>query len=97
MRSIRILSDMRLFHLEDITPHYAKTLDAWRRRFSNHIDEIRALGFPDEFIRLWNFYFCYCEGGFLERQIGVVQMLFTKPLCRMDPILPRLNSKIKNI
>ena len=85
-------TDMRLFHLEDITPHYAKTLNHWRHRFMQNVQEIRAQGFSEAFIRLWEFYFCYCEGGFLERQIGDVQMIFTKPLCRMDSILPALNS-----
>ena len=83
-------TDMRLFHLEDITPHYAKTLSSWRNKFLENIEKIRDLGYSEEFINLWVFYFCYCEGGFLERQIGVVQMLFTKPLCRMSPILPDL-------
>ena len=83
-------TDMRLFHLEDITPHYAKTLNHWRSHFMNNLKKIRDLGFSEEFILLWNFYFCYCEGGFIERQIGAVQMLFTKPLCRMDPILPEI-------
>ncbi|MGP0567177.1 MULTISPECIES: class I SAM-dependent methyltransferase [unclassified Nitrospina] len=85
-------TDMRLFHLEDITPHYAKTLNHWRQRFMENVQQIRDQGFSEDFIRLWNFYFCYCEGGFLERQIGDVQMIFTKPLCRMDPILPALNT-----
>ena len=41
--------------------------------------EIQALGYDDAFIRLWEFYFCYCEGGFLERTIGVVQVTAVKP------------------
>jgi cyclopropane-fatty-acyl-phospholipid synthase len=90
-------TDMRLFHLEDITPHYARTLNDWRNGFMENIQQIRDQGFSDAFIRLWNFYFCYCEGGFLERQIGDVQMLFTKPLCRMDPILPKLNSQLSEV
>ena len=40
---------------------------------------MRALGYPDEFIRMWEYYLCYCEGGFAERQLGDVQMLLTKP------------------
>jgi cyclopropane-fatty-acyl-phospholipid synthase len=87
-------TDMRLFHLEDITPHYARTLKDWRKNYMRNVQQIRDQGFSEAFIRLWNFYFCYCEGGFLERQIGNVQMLFTKPLCRMDPILPELGSQI---
>lgn len=85
-------TDMRLFHLEDITSHYARTLRLWRQRFIENLTQIRRQGFSEDFIRLWIFYFCYCEGGFLERQIGDVQMIFTKPLCRMDSILPELNA-----
>ena len=85
-------TNLRLFHMEDITPHYAKTLSAWRENFFQKIEEVRALGFPDTFIRMWEYYFCYCEGGFLERYIGDVHMLFTKPECRRDPILPQISS-----
>jgi cyclopropane-fatty-acyl-phospholipid synthase len=83
-------TDMKLFHLEDITPHYARTLRTWRERFFNRIDNVRKLGYPESFIRMWEYYFCYCEGGFLERYIGDVQMIFTKPDCRQEPILPSL-------
>ena len=87
-------TDMNLFHLEDITPHYARTLRTWRERFFNRIDNVRKLGYPESFIRMWEYYFCYCEGGFLERYIGDVQMIFTKPDCRPAPIpSPRLESK----
>jgi len=79
-------TDMKLFHLADIGPHYATTLAAWRERFMSRLPEVRALGYPDEFIRMWEFYLCYCEGGFLERQLGDVHALFTKPGCRRAPI-----------
>ena len=75
-------TDLRLVHLEDITPHYARTLLEWRRRFFANLDKVRALGFSDTFIRMWEYYLCYCEGGFSERYIGDVQMVFVKPLCR---------------
>jgi cyclopropane-fatty-acyl-phospholipid synthase len=78
-RSIGKASGFRLSHLEDITPHYAETLAHWRQRFRAETDRIRNLGFNDEFIRTWEFYFCYCEGGFRERAIGDVQILLTKP------------------
>ena len=65
--------------LEDIGPHYARTLRDWRERFLARLPEVRRLGFSDEFIRLWEFYFAYCEGGFLERAIGNVQVVFDKP------------------
>jgi len=72
-------SDLRVTSLDDITPHYAKTLAAWRGRFLEQVEQVRRLGYPEEFIRLWEFYLCYCEGGFRERAIGTVQMLLAKP------------------
>jgi cyclopropane-fatty-acyl-phospholipid synthase len=47
---------------------------------------VRALGYPESFVRLWEFYLCYCEGGFAERQLGDVQMLLTKPGSRLAPL-----------
>ena len=91
-RSVTRSTDFRLFHLEDITPHYAMTLAHWRRRFHENLSEIRQLGLPEDLLRIWEFYFCYCEGGFRERVIGDVQMLLTRPECRREPILPRLSS-----
>ncbi|MEZ5583026.1 MAG: cyclopropane-fatty-acyl-phospholipid synthase family protein [Candidatus Competibacteraceae bacterium] len=80
-------ADLRVFHLEDIGPHYATTLKHWRERFLANRDRIRALGFSDEFMRMWEYYFCYCEGGFIERAIGAMQVVLTKPLCRREPLL----------
>ena len=79
-------TDLKLFHLEDIGPHYARTLAAWRANFLEHLPQVRALGLPDSFVRMWEFYLCYCEGGFAERQLGDVQMLLTKPGCRRMPV-----------
>jgi len=91
LNSIARRTDLRLFHLEDITPHYAKTLRVWWERFRENVDEVRALGYPESFIRMWEYYLCYCEAGFAERHIGDVQMLLTKPRCRREPILPELS------
>lgn len=72
-------TDMKVYHLEDIGPHYATTLRMWREAFFANINKVRALGYPEEFIRLWDYYLCYCEGGFAERQLGDVHMLMVKP------------------
>ncbi len=92
MNAITQFSDMRLFHHEDITPHYALTLAAWRRRFWRHIDTIRALDVDEHFIRLWDYYLASCEAAFEERYLGDVQMLLVKPRCRRAPILPPLTA-----
>jgi len=77
-------SDLRIVQLDDIGPHYATTLAAWRERFLSRIDEVRALGFDDRFIRMWLFYLGYCEGGFRERDLGTVQMLLARPAWRAE-------------
>ena len=77
-------TDLRIAHLEDIGSHYATTLAHWRERFRARGQEIRALGFPETFMRMWEYYFCYCEAGFRERAIGDVQLLLVKPNCRID-------------
>lgn len=79
-------TDMRLYHLEDIGQYYATTLRAWRDNLYNHREKIHALGYSEDFFRMWEFYFCYCEGGFMERVISDVQMLLTKPKNRRAPI-----------
>ena len=71
-------TDLSISHLEDITIHYAKTLKIWRNNFLEKKKEIISLGFSEEFINLWEFYLTYCEAGFLERNIGDFQFVFSK-------------------
>ncbi|MBF0278488.1 MAG: class I SAM-dependent methyltransferase [SAR324 cluster bacterium] len=87
MKATKTSTNMRLFHLEDIGNHYAETLRHWRKNFSAKISQVLQLGFSEEFIRTWNYYFCYCEGLFEERRISTAQMVFTKPFSRRDPIV----------
>lgn len=72
-------TDMVIKQLHDYGFDYAHTLRDWREAFMGQQNDIKALGYDEAFIRLWNFYFCYCEGGFLERTIGVVQLTAVKP------------------
>jgi cyclopropane-fatty-acyl-phospholipid synthase len=85
-KSLAKVTDFKIFHLEDIGPHYARTLQLWRERFTRNLAQVRGLGYSDSFVRLWEYYLCYCEGGFMERQLGAVQMLLTKPGCRRAPL-----------
>jgi cyclopropane-fatty-acyl-phospholipid synthase len=87
-------SNMKLVHLEDIGPSYAHTLKSWRARFNAALDEVKKLGFDDRFIRMWNFYLAYCEGGFIERSIGDVHMLLAKPRNQRVQYLPDLNPSV---
>jgi len=79
LNSITGKTDLRLFDLEDIGPHYATTLRMWRENFFSNIAKVRALGYSEEFIKMWEFYLCYCEGGFEERALGNVHLLLAKP------------------
>jgi cyclopropane-fatty-acyl-phospholipid synthase len=74
-----------LVSLEDIGADYAATLAAWRQRLDANVDRVLALGFDDRFVRMWRFYLAYCEGGFRERAISDVQLLFAGPAYRGRP------------
>ena len=76
---LREYTDLQFVGMEEIGFHYAKTLADWRKRFWRAIDAVRAQGFDETFIRMWDFYLCYCEGGFRERAIGTSQLLMAKP------------------
>ena len=72
-------TDMTILGIEEIGDHYAQTLKHWREAFMARLDDVRALGFDERFIRMWEFYLGYCEGGFMERSIGTAQLLLAKP------------------
>jgi cyclopropane-fatty-acyl-phospholipid synthase len=79
-------SDLRLVYQEDFAEHYARTLLAWLDSFNKASATITELGYSKEFKRMWEFYLCYCAGGFKERSIGVSHMLFAKPGYRNEPL-----------
>lgn len=83
-------SDLRVVDLQEIGPHYVPTLAEWRQRFHANLAQVRALGFDERFIRLWNYYLCYCQAGFQERYLGDVQLLLAKPFNRSAPARERL-------
>lgn len=72
-------TDMRTVGLRDLTPHYAETLGHWRANFEAATARLEDLGYDERFRRLWRMYLAYCQAGFAERRIGVVQMLLAKP------------------
>lgn len=78
LTSLKRHTKLGLFHAENIGVHYALTLRAWRARFLARLDEARALGYDERFVRMWDLYLAYCEAAFAERHIGNVQLLLTK-------------------
>ena len=79
LKSVRKYTDMQMIGMEELGEDYAKTLEVWRQRFLSRLDEVKTLGFDDVFIRMWDYYLCYCQGGFEERVIGTSQILLAKP------------------
>ena len=78
LRSLARTTSMSLYAAENFGTHYARTLRAWRHRFHAQLDAVRALGFDERFIRMWDFYLAICEATFLERHTGVYQLMLTK-------------------
>ena len=83
--SIVRASGLRLVDLEDIGPHYATTLAAWRERLLANAGAVRERGYPEALLRLWHFYLSYCEGGFAERALGDVHMLLQDTSVAVNP------------
>ena len=77
-------TDLRTVHLQDLTPHYAETLRRWRTNFEAATEELEGLGYDERFRRIWRMYLSYCEAGFAERRIGLVQTVLAKPLAGVD-------------
>ena len=73
---------LRVIRQRDIGQDYARTLFDWREQFEKNLPTIMALGFDENFIRMWRYYLCYCEGGFLENQIHCLQLLIAGEACR---------------
>ena len=81
-RCVARCTDLRTVDLEDLTPHYAETVRRWRANVEREDAALAALGFDERFRRMWRLYLAYCEGGFAERRIGVVQAVLAKPRWR---------------
>ncbi|WP_323113609.1 cyclopropane-fatty-acyl-phospholipid synthase family protein [Pseudomonas guariconensis] len=77
---------LNLVHLEDFGLDYARTLEHWRDNLRKSRTLLAAQGYDDTFQRLWEFYLCYCQGGFEERAIGVAQLLWAAPEARRAPL-----------
>jgi len=69
---------LNLLHMEEFAEDYAKTLRLWDENFTNRLDEVKALGFDEYFIRMWKMYLNYCEAAFVTRNIGLVQLVFSR-------------------
>lgn len=72
-------TDFRVASVEDFSDDYARTLAQWRSNLWSRLDDVKTLGFDERFLRIWRYYLCYCEAGFLERQVGVSQWVLAKP------------------
>ena len=84
VRNLSMHTDMELIDFVDITADYARTLAAWKTRFFSNLNQVKELGFDEVFVRMWDFYLSYCEGGFTERVIGTAQFVFAKPHARLS-------------
>lgn len=69
---------LNLLHMEEFTEDYAKTLSLWHEAFESKVEQVKALGFDDYFIRMWKMYLNYCEAAFITRNINLVQVVFTR-------------------
>ncbi|HOS40169.1 MAG TPA: cyclopropane-fatty-acyl-phospholipid synthase family protein [Spirochaetota bacterium] len=72
-------------HVENIGPHYATTLRAWRERFDAVAERLEQTGYDQMFQRLWRYYLSICEAGFESRIVNDLQIVLTRPSNRTVP------------
>ena len=84
LTSLARTTSLSMYHAENCGTHYARTLRAWRARFHEHLPRVRALGFDERFIRMWDLYLASCEATFLERHTGLFQLLLVKNGAQRD-------------
>ncbi|KAL3846121.1 hypothetical protein ACJIZ3_003524 [Penstemon smallii] len=77
--AMAVASRLSVVHLEDIGSHYCRTLRIWRENFLQEQNKILALGFNENFVRTWEYYFDYCAAGFKSCTLGTYQVVFTRP------------------
>ncbi len=78
LTSLARTTSLSLYHAENCGTHYARTLRAWRARFRHNLARVRALGFDERFLRMWDLYLGSCEATFLERHTGLFQLVLLK-------------------
>ena len=76
--SLKKHTNFTIYDIEDIAPHYSKTLLYWLQNFNKNESQIRILGYDENFCRLWKYYLSYCAAGFQERYLGDLQILMNK-------------------
>jgi len=81
-QAIGRVTDLRMLDVDDITASYPQTLQRWRENWLAAADDAERIGADRRFRRLFELYFAWSEGGFTERRIQDVQMLFAKPAYR---------------
>lgn len=84
--SMANVSRLRMVHMEDFASHYAETLRRWHKTFNSRLPEVKQLGFDDRFIRIWNYYLCYCEAAFMERHVNVCQLWLANHGAKASPL-----------
>lgn len=82
LTSLTRKTSLNMVALDEIGQHYARTLREWRQRFEASLEQVHQQGYDERFIRMWRYYLCYCEGGFIERSIGTCHLLLAKPAAK---------------
>ena len=66
------------------------TLEAWRNRFFERLDDVCALGYDERFVRTWDYYLASCEALFRARALRDLQLVLTRAFNDALPRYPSL-------
>jgi len=71
-------TNLLITDVDDVAPHYVRTLRTWRTRFLEQVDAVRAMGFDERFVRMWEYYLALSEAAFATGATQVLQVVFEK-------------------
>jgi len=71
-------TNLLIARVDDVAAHYVRTLRAWRTRFLEQVDAVRAMGFDERFVRMWEYYLALSEAAFATGATQVQQIVFEK-------------------
>lgn len=75
------LSDagLEVVDVENLRPHYARTLDCWSQALERHLVQARRL-VPEKTLRIWRLYLAGCAWAFRQGRVQIHQVLAGRAL-----------------
>jgi cyclopropane-fatty-acyl-phospholipid synthase len=76
--------DLSVLDVENLRPHYARTLECWLNQFEKSANQVEEMFGPD-FVRTWRLYLAGAVAGFRAGTLQLFQIVFARTACQQIP------------